>query len=294
MWPNPCEPFEESSYLAANPDVARAVAANTFSSGLNHFIAIGHREQRPGVDPATRVRIGRWLDAGGALPVPTSVLRHRVHGSQDEQSFLKVGRVVSMNLLSTLRAVDAPWREASAVLDFGCGSGRVARYMATAAPLRMFGCDIDAEAIAWNQQHLGRIGEFAVNPHWPPLPYSDHAFDLVYAVSVFTHLPEDMEEAWLAELQRVTRPGGTLLLTSHGPWLIPEAAVAVRETLARTGFAFKQGGGTQGLPDFYHTSFHTEDKVRRSWSRWFDVVRFVPRGLNRHQDLVALRARSRA
>jgi hypothetical protein len=121
----------------------------------------------------------------------------------------------------------------------------------------LHGCDIDREAIAWDREHLAH------------------------------------RRSVLAELRRVSRPGGTLLLTSHGPDLVPPAATAQREQLARTGFAYKQGGGTPGLPDFYHTSFHTEAKVRSSWGRWFDVVRFVPRGLNRHQDLVVLRTPAR-
>src|SRR5204863_7451754 len=44
------------------------------------------------------------------------------------------------------------------------------------------------------------------------LPFEDRFFDLVYCGSVFSHMGE-MCDAWLLELARVIRPGGTLYLT---------------------------------------------------------------------------------
>src|SRR5262249_14848680 len=49
-----------------------------------------------------------------------------------------------------------------------------------------------------------------------PLRYRDASFDLVYAFSVFTHLPESLQLAWMGELRRVLRPGGYLLISLHG------------------------------------------------------------------------------
>src|SRR5438046_2874585 len=50
----------------------------------------------------------------------------------------------------------------------------------------------------------------------PPLAFANATFDLAYALSVFTHLPEAMQHDWMDELRRVVRPGGYLLLTTHG------------------------------------------------------------------------------
>ena len=55
-----------------------------------------------------------------------------------------------------------------------------------------------------------------VNPWLPPLPFADGAFDLVIVISVFTHLPRDSQDAWLAELERVTGPGTVVIATVHG------------------------------------------------------------------------------
>lgn len=49
--PAPTEPFDESYYLSANPDVAAAVLAGTFASGWAHYDAHGRAEGRTPVRP---------------------------------------------------------------------------------------------------------------------------------------------------------------------------------------------------------------------------------------------------
>ena len=82
-------------------------------------------------------------------------------------------------------------------------------------------------------------------------------FDLIYAVSVFTHLDLDLGRRWLADLHRILKPGGLLLFSVHGEaaWKgLPEEDVA---ELRRTGFLFKRSAKLHGiLPDWYHTAFH--------------------------------------
>ena len=50
----------------------------------------------------------------------------------------------------------------------------------------------------------------------PPLAYCAGQFDFIYSLSVFTHMPETMQYAWVNELRRVLKPGGYLLVTTHG------------------------------------------------------------------------------
>ena len=78
------------------------------------------------------------------------------------------------------------------------------------------GCDVDRDAIEWAVAH--RPGPaWTLSSFEPPLPYAAGSFDLVYAVSVFSHLGRGPQERWLAELARVLRPGGVALLSVHGP-----------------------------------------------------------------------------
>ncbi|MCA1657735.1 MAG: class I SAM-dependent methyltransferase, partial [Verrucomicrobiaceae bacterium] len=50
----------------------------------------------------------------------------------------------------------------------------------------------------------------------PPTPFADGSFDLVHGISVFTHLSEADQDRWLAELQRITEPGGAVLMSIQG------------------------------------------------------------------------------
>lgn len=100
------------------------------------------------------------------------------------------------------------------VLDFGCGCGRVARWLApkvAGGGGRFSGVDVNARSVRWCSRHLG--GHYARNRLRPPLAFPDGAFDLVYAHSVLTHLTEEVATAWLAELARIIRPDGLALVT---------------------------------------------------------------------------------
>ena len=74
-----------------------------------------------------------------------------------------------------------------AILDFGCGVGRVTRHFRSTCQAQLFGTDINESLINWCQQNL-KFGQFQVNPLTGKLAYEDQQFDMIYALSVFTHL----------------------------------------------------------------------------------------------------------
>jgi SAM-dependent methyltransferase len=143
------------------------------------------------------------------LPVPPRPLMVRVAASADPVWFVESGRLAA----ESIGAV-APVREAKALLDFGCGCGRVVRQW-RGLPAAIHGCDLDPAAIAWCRTNLG-FAQFEVTGLQPPLPYAGESLDLVYALSVFTHLPEGLQLRWMAELARVLAAGGRLVLSTHG------------------------------------------------------------------------------
>jgi SAM-dependent methyltransferase len=188
------------------------------------------------------------------------------------------------------------------LLDFGCGCGRFIRHLRplAAAGVEIHGTDIDAEMIEWLQDHV-RYASFAVAPHEGPLPYPDGHFDLVINHSVFTHLDERLQDVWLAELRRVSAPGALLALTVHGEaaWAPVAAAAGGSARLAqweaeleRRGILFIRDDAFIGSthPDFYHSTFHRPWYVFEHWTRFFDLVAYLPQGSDT-QDMVLVRRR---
>jgi SAM-dependent methyltransferase len=151
-----------------------------------------------------------------------------------------------------------------------------------------YGSDIDEEAISWCRSNISGTAAFDTNGFWPPLQYSDNFFDLVYSVSIFTHLPEEMQNAWLSEPRRVTKPGGYLLLTVQGSDLFPSEHLPreAAEEFEQRGFYYIIGDKTEGLPDFYRTTIHSDAYIVSRWSEFFEIVSIRKKGLNRHQDIV--------
>jgi len=125
------------------------------------------------------------------------------------------------------------------------------------------------------------------------LPYEDTTFDLIFAISVFTHLDEAYQHAWLQELKRVAKPGAIIILTVHGGYCIDGLPPLYQERVHSSGFMYLTGATGKlkldQLPDFYQTTFHTKEYILREWATYFDIVNYVKRGINNHQDAVLLR-----
>ena len=98
-------------------------------------------------------------------------------------------------------------KQVDSVLDFGCGCGRVTRYWSGFAG-SVAGSDIDGPAVAWCRSNLA-FARFEQNRLEPPLAFERESFDLVYALSVFTHLTGELQLAWRDELRRVLRPAAS-------------------------------------------------------------------------------------
>jgi SAM-dependent methyltransferase len=77
------------------------------------------------------------------------------------------------------------------------------------------GCDPNADAIAWAKEQLPGI-DFFVSEDSPPLRLADGSFDLVYAISIWSHFEPTLGLRWFEEMHRILRPGGHLVLTTHG------------------------------------------------------------------------------
>ena len=101
-----------------------------------------------------------------------------------------------------------PLEREHAVLDFGCGWGRIIRFFTREIdPQHLWGIDVNPIAID-TCRTTNSWARFAVVGPMPPSDFDDATFDAVYAYSVFSHLSEVSHLAWIEEIARVLKPGG--------------------------------------------------------------------------------------
>jgi SAM-dependent methyltransferase len=240
---------------------------------------------------------------GDGLAVPTRRLRARA-GAPGAFAFTEGGRQAAAELAGLMRAAGRDPGRLRSVLDFGCGPGRVLPHVARLAPqAACAGCDVDAAAIDWAARHLPGLG-WSLSSFHPPLPFEDGRFDLIYAISVFSHLDRGVAALWLAELRRVLAPDGLALLSVHGPhafeqfrtgavttsWCSP--AVFRRGPLGPDEFVFipyRQSFWTDadlpGVGREYGLAFQGAEHTRASWGRALQVVEVRARALTDWQDV---------
>ena len=229
----------------------------------------------------------RRPSAQGEFPLPPARLRFRVAENSSVLDFYTVGMRTAEGLQEAIASAGFELKDGMSALDFGCGCGRTLLWLARQFPkVRWHGSDVDAESVEWCRQSIPG-GTFAVNGPAPPLPFPDNAFELIYGVSVFTHLSEEHQRAWLAEIRRVLRPGGLLLLSFHSKdvWQPLEDAGAVE----RDGFVFRTSSKLQGiLPEWYQTAFQSQPSIVHALSAHFTEVAYLERNLGA-QDIAAAR-----
>lgn len=104
------------------------------------------------------------------------------------------------------------------ILDAGCGSGALSVELRERGAL-IAGFDASTAMVEIARQRLGDDADLRVADLGQPLPYADAAFDDVVA-SLVLHYLRDWR-APLAELRRVLRPGGRLILSVNHPFIFP-------------------------------------------------------------------------
>lgn len=103
------------------------------------------------------------------------------------------------------------------ILDWGCGPARIIRHMPkfSDGSTHFYGTDYNAESIAWNKENISHV-QFNLNTLEAHLPYRSDMMDVIYGISIFTHLSEQAHYEWFNELFRVLKPGGIMYLTTQG------------------------------------------------------------------------------
>jgi len=104
-------------------------------------------------------------------------------------------------------------RDGMSMIDFGCGSGRLAWALGR-EPIRIdyYGIDIEQRLLDYAKTKSPAHFRFALNLALH-IPAADASVDLVCAFSVFTHLQHTETYLYLNDIRRVLRPGGRLVFS---------------------------------------------------------------------------------
>jgi SAM-dependent methyltransferase len=246
------------------------------------------KKRGPVYSPANQWR--RLKSVWQGMPLPPSELIFTVAGTFNVKWFLEGGRRGAESIHDLLAKNNIPLDSLNRILDLGCGCGRVIRHLQPAAKAELYGTDYNAKLIEWCKRNL-KFGHFDVNDLTPPLSYNSGKFDFVYALSVFTHLPEHLQLGWMNELNRVIRPGGFLLITTHGKHYLDQLS-PTEQARFQNGEMVLRDSGAAGSN--WCNVYHPEEYVRTKLAEGFEVVDFIPEGAkgNPRQDAVLLRRKS--
>lgn len=132
-------------------------------------------------------------------------------------------------LIGQYRPVDAPF----SMLEFASGYGRVSRHWHKVLPRAdVVACDVHPEAVDF----LRRLGlRAALSYAKPERLRLGRRFDVIFALSFFTHMPRRTWGRWLQVLADHLTPSGLLVFTTHG---LPSLAEMGVRALDPDGFWF--------------------------------------------------------
>lgn len=220
------------------------------------------------------------------LPLPPARLIYLVSGIYDVREFCDGGASANQRIREILAKNGINFGQFEAILDFGCGVGRIIRHWDLNGTTMLFGTDYNSELINWCRKNLP-VANFQINKLEATLEYDNEQFDFIYAWSVFTHLRETIQFQWINELARVLRPGGYLYLTTHGDHYLTQLSDAEREQYHQ-GHLVVLSVGRDGSN--FCNAYHPVEYVRENFGRNFSIVDHVRAGAagNSLQDVYLL------
>ena len=294
----------------------RAITSKKITSRLNQL-----KIARPDVEVLFYMlgdeRFLEWAHSAGvsvdetlreaSLPVPPESLRSIV-AAPTEAIFLWTG-IYDANLFLKIFTRHTAAKDRITLLDFGCGCGRMTRFLSLAPGLDVHATDVNPLLTAWCSDNIPNA-KTLLNGTCPPLVHPKNSFDLIYSLSIFTHLSLSSSRAWLGEMCRLLKPEGILILTTHGyPALdvlveseqhqqmfsITESeARGIRMRLNVDGFIHLRYSDhliqVANAGNDYGSIFTDQDFMRGECeARGLQILEFIPGGLRAWQDVTVLR-----
>lgn len=202
------------------------------------------------------------------------------------REYLADGWRTLSELMLVLESVDAPLTKVRSMLEFASGFGRFTRHLAPVLPGRLTVSDVHPGSVDFLKEQMGVEGFYStLDPEALRIP---GRYELVFVLSMFTHLPPARWGAWLRKLFEAVEPGGHLVFTVHH-----EKVPGHEITYGADGTLFVPSSESRELaPDAYGTTFATrawvQSEVRRALGR--PATAYRETAFWHGQDAVVVRA----
>ncbi len=160
------------------------------------------------------------------------------------------------------------------ILDWGCGPARVIRHLPEVFTenCNFFGTDYNSQTIKWCSENI-QTAKFAHNGINPPLHFENDFFDLIYGISIFTHLSEKNHKDWFDELIRVSKKGAILLLTSQGN-AFKEKLTSTERNRFEQGVLITRGKVKEGHR--VYSAFHPPAYIKKLFGSQVEILEHIP------------------
>jgi 2-polyprenyl-3-methyl-5-hydroxy-6-metoxy-1,4-benzoquinol methylase len=249
--------------------------------------------------PFTTGKKVRGMVANDSHPLPTTEDRENYHGDRHFDYWLS-GLEDYKKITNAAHATGIEINQHTRVLDLGCASGRVIRHFASQSSAQVWGCDISENHVTWCNRYLSKSTKVFQNTALPHLQISDSYFDIVFAMSVFTHI-ESFETAWLCELDRILKPGGIAYVTIHdeNSWQNMPKDWGVGPAV-RNHPDFNEAWINKGFPgdkivfrwhpdkSYSSNVFYKQKYIKRVWGKFFTIEQTIPNG-SAYQTVLVLK-----
>ncbi|WP_353235160.1 class I SAM-dependent methyltransferase [Diaphorobacter ruginosibacter] len=199
------------------------------------------------------------------------------------RDYLADGWRTLSELVLLLEEVNHPLLRMGSVLEFASGHGRFTRHLVKAlGAQRVVANDVVADSVDFARRTFGVEG--FVSPSVPEQVRWDRQHDLVFVLSLFTHLPASTWSRWLRRIYDMVAPGGVLVFTTHGA----EAVFKQNVTLDENGYFFVASSESNAIDgQEYGTTFTSEAFVRARIAEHLPnarLLKLAPRQFWHHQD----------
>jgi SAM-dependent methyltransferase len=274
--------------LALRKQIASAIGIDAIYARLNQ----ADQENRLLRDYITEIDLlaSSGCKTPDGLPFPPFKLLYLIAMTYDREWFFKTGTDGATIIRDLLKKNGISLESIKSLLDFGCGCGRVLRHWNTLQGTQVFGSDYNPELVEWCQNNLP-FATCKTNQLEPPLDFPRGSMDLVYAFSVFTHLTEPLQDAWMDEMSRVLSPGGYLIITTHGQFYRKHLDTRNKELFDQGKIVVLKG---DKAGENVCATYHPEKYVREKFQSRFQILDCIPEGAkgNPRQDIWLMQKKS--